>query len=262
MLKHTKEVLIGSVFVDDSPAQLSWLKLQKQFVQNNNKNYDYVACCHKELDGETKVVSKSKSKNRTGSFDHIDGLNKLLDYFKEHRNSYKYFLFLDNDAWPIRPDWLQVVSGQMNKRGSELAAAMRHENLEIRLHASVLLCKPDALDRLKFQLVKTKNHLSDESDVIIGPYYQNRHYDKTFPLLRSNKLNLHPLFFGVYYDCFYHHGGGSRPGGTYRGRLYWTDAIGNFHEKIGLRRLQVNKFDTDPVKFISELAGWNPKLYT
>jgi hypothetical protein len=32
------------------------------------------------------------------------------------------------------------------------------------------------------------------------------------PLLRSNKVNLHPLFFGIYEGLVYHHGAGFRKG--------------------------------------------------
>jgi histone H3/H4 len=32
-----------------------------------------------------------------------------------------------------------------------------------------------------------------------------------YPLRRSNRHDLHPLFFGVYGDLVYHHGGGFRP---------------------------------------------------
>jgi hypothetical protein len=32
------------------------------------------------------------------------------------------------------------------------------------------------------------------------------------PLLRSNKVNLHPVFFGIYADVVYHHGAGFRKG--------------------------------------------------
>ena len=31
-----------------------------------------------------------------------------------------------------------------------------------------------------------------------------------YPLLRSNKRNLHPVFFGIYEDIVYHHGAGFR----------------------------------------------------
>ena len=35
-----------------------------------------------------------------------------------------------------------------------------------------------------------------------------------FPLLRSNKIHVHPLFFGIYGDVIYHHGAGFRKGET------------------------------------------------
>ena len=35
---------------------------------------------------------------------------------------------------------------------------------------------------------------------------------KWVPLLRTNRINLHPLFFGIYEDAIYHHGAGFRKG--------------------------------------------------
>src|SRR5919198_425248 len=40
-----------------------------------------------------------------------------------------------------------------------------------------------------------------------------------YPLLRTNKVNPHPLQFGVYGDLVYHHGGGFRR--TAGGRISW-----------------------------------------
>jgi hypothetical protein len=40
-----------------------------------------------------------------------------------------------------------------------------------------------------------------------------------YPLLRTNKVNPHPLQFGVYGDLIYHHGGGFRK--TAGGRVSW-----------------------------------------
>jgi hypothetical protein len=33
---------------------------------------------------------------------------------------------------------------------------------------------------------------------------------KWYPMLRTNDINLHPLFFGIYSDIIYHHGAGFR----------------------------------------------------
>ncbi|MBJ7514128.1 MAG: hypothetical protein JHC94_07385, partial [Acidimicrobiia bacterium] len=45
------------------------------------------------------------------------------------------------------------------------------------------------------------------------------------PLLRSNKFNLDPLWFGIYGDVVYHHGAGSRPAISYRQTIIQRDAI-------------------------------------
>lgn len=45
------------------------------------------------------------------------------------------------------------------------------------------------------------------------------------PLLRSNKVNLDPLWFGIYGDVVYHHGAGSRPAISYRQTMIQREAI-------------------------------------
>jgi hypothetical protein len=49
------------------------------------------------------------------------------------------------------------------------------------------------------------------------------------PILRSNKVDLHPVFFGVYGDLVYHHGAGSRTPMT------WRDSRGYAHLPVPLR---------------------------
>ncbi len=51
------------------------------------------------------------------------------------------------------------------------------------------------------------------------------------PILRTNRVNLHPLWFGIYGDILYHHGAG------FRAPMSRLDAGGYAHLPIGLRNL-------------------------
>ena len=37
-----------------------------------------------------------------------------------------------------------------------------------------------------------------------------KHNYEYYPIVRSNKVNLHPLYFGIYENLIYHHWAGSR----------------------------------------------------
>jgi hypothetical protein len=85
-----------------------------------------------------------------GSRAHQQTLNILSDVFERQKDNYRYFLFLDCDAFPIRKDWLPILVAKMEEQKAEIAAIVRPENCELRLHASILLAKPEALSNLNF----------------------------------------------------------------------------------------------------------------
>jgi hypothetical protein len=47
-----------------------------------------------------------------------------------------------------------------------------------------------------------------------------------FPMLRSNKRNLHPLWYGIYDDLVYHHGAGSRMAAPHARIDFYLNRIG------------------------------------
>jgi len=290
----TKRLLVGATFRDAQADQLDWLDLQLVFLHTTTETYDHVSFVNGkgrysyrespeignvlEFDKrDTRVIGIGDAHTQRSpsptSAQHIDALNGLLAYFKKHKADYDYFLFLDNDAFPIRRGWLDDLVMKMDETGKLIAVVVRPENLEIRWHASVLLAKPEALDGLCFQL----QHIPggdfmgvDELDVGIGGF-QDGSRDRVWPLIRTNKLNLHPVAYGIYFDMFYHHTFGARrhvrrghdthvPWDTLRwGRnLYATQYIDENYDAEG--QISQQLWD-DPAAFVSKLAGWSPDRY-
>ncbi len=292
-----KSLLVGSTFRDAQADQLQWLDLQLRYLRTTTSRGTYSHCC--VVNEKSRVISvgedpvpgdlgKFEAKTTViddgSSFDtrtelsptssiHIHSLNRLLSYFKDNQNDYEYFLFLDGDAFPIRNHWFQHLSGIMSRLSRSAAAVVRSEALERRWHASVLLVHHSALDLLQFSLASVEGGdmaSFQELDVGIGSL-QTTLSSKVFPLIRTNKYNLHPLSYGVYYDMFYHHGfsGKRHLRGGKELKHPWFSLLGRSKHGYSLHYIDQDyswEQDTvalmnDPQAFINKLAGWSPGHY-
>ena len=79
-------------------------------------------------------------------------------------------------------------------------------------------------------------------------------YDSVYfyPLLRSNRVNLHPIMAGIYSNIFYHHSCGSR-GFSHRG--FHEGYYKHYEDKLGAnpRKLTQMLFE-NPNQFINNLV--------
>lgn len=265
------KLLVGSIFVDDSPEQEAWLDLQLKFLQATTPKFEHVSVLWKRHTEnflkKTNLIEPQR--HYTQSEAHLRGLTYLLYYFGERQSEFDCFLVLDSDAFPIKKDWLPELHTAMSpsvvadgsgailmekKREWEIAAVVRPENLENRLHASVLFIK-DKKDLPKITFVNDKVMGlagSVEQDVCI-PHYQFVARELAYPLVRSNRSNIHPVACGIYYNMFYHHCCGSGRDFQLRSDSYWN------------MKLNTNQYTrqlfADPSGFVGKLAGWTPDQY-
>lgn len=273
-----KKLLVGSVFADDSPLQQKWLDLQLRYLAATTTDYDHVVVltpgpANDSFTSRTTVLVPEDT-TLSGSPAHVQGLNLLRNHFRDREDYYENFLFIDGDAFPIKKQWLGSLLVKMNttdrftegaatclsERGNyyDTAVALRCENLETRLHASVLFARREALRHITFEVAEVGYDLAGnpECDVTV-PAYQHHRRRLAMPLLRTNQYNLHPLACGVYYDMFYHHCCGS-------GR--WFNMRANdYYDRIVPRRDDLSQFTNqlfaDPNGFVGKLAGWSPQRY-
>ena len=260
------KLLVGSIF---GPSKMNkrWLNLQLRFLHETTADFDHVVYLNNvgkhDFKGVTKIVGMSDVLQDNAGEAHIHALQYLLSEFRRLRNKYDYFLFLDSDAFPIRKKWmsillekmcaLQVPEKKMYHRF--IATAVRYENLENRLHSSIIFCIPEALDHLTFDMSELLDVAGrEERDVWMGEKFQEEPW-LVLPMMRSNKYNIHPVWSGVYYDMFYHHGGGSR---SAKGRAH------RYHDHFASVPHHGDRFRNlldDPCGYVSELAGWTPGEY-
>jgi len=275
----SKSLLVGSVYASSEKQQVEWFELQSRYLAATTHDFDHVVFVnHPDVSAfsdKVQVVGNcTADPTRTHcSKLHLQALNGLLDYFMSVRDLYDSFLFLDNDAFPVRCNWQDVLRNKM--AGADVAVIVRPEMCELRWHASVLFANKGGLNDLEFKFSpmhylgsRGKDLLGNVEDDIHINYQAEELRSRVFPLVRTNQYNVHPIACGVYYDMFYHHTFGSehgvkddhqpfsslRYGGKYGYGSLYTDPGYRYREFY-------HSLMEDPATFIGKLAGWSPEEY-
>ncbi len=224
--------MVGSVFTDHTRSAV-WYDLQMKYLRRTTKDYTHVVF----LNGDNDIYTSSKVIRRsavlTGSAAHAEGLNALIDYF--HTTSHDRLLLIDSDCFPIRDDWF----GRLSRY--PIAAAVRYENLDTFAHPCVFFM---GRSNVRFSVSDGVN--------LLGRKFQDTMSNVTefFPLLRSNKVNRHPILGGVYWNSFYHHGAGSRGLGF---RLFDSGYYDNIDHK-SIEEALFQELTHDPDKFLDAIG--------
>lgn len=257
------KILVGSVFLSDSPLQQRWLGLQLRYLYATTKDFDHVVCITGEYSGhfgkKTRVIEIERARRVGMTRHHATGLAALVSYFRENASDYDAFLLLDSDAFPINKRWVEILHDEIGKFKRELACPIRFENLEQRLHTCALFITKEALSAVVLEpAVLSQNLLHDDEYGACLVSHENER-GKVFPLLRSNQTNIHQVACAVYFNLFYHHSAGTRAGRrdrfTLRSDNYWGSM--RYEHRIQFRE----RLFKDPTGFINRLAGWTPNDY-
>jgi hypothetical protein len=162
-------------------------------------------------------------------FSHTEKLNALAREIAQAAADDDPLLFLDGDAFPIAP--LDAFLERALER-EPLAAVRRDENLaDVQPHPCFCATTVGFWKRIEgdwnpgYRWRDTAgNEVTDAGGNLLGRLRERG--IEWRPLLRTNRRNLRPLWFGVYADVAYHHGAGFRGGLCRRDRL----AIGRVPE--------------------------------
>jgi hypothetical protein len=156
-----------------------------------------------------------------GSFDfvtrsdgnHPEKLNALAKAIGDVAEPDDLIVFLDGDAFPIRSldDWLRQL-----QKDHPLAAVRRDENAgDTQPHPCFCVTTVGFWNEIAGDWRHgswTTSEGTTASDV--GGRLLATLTEKSIawrPILRSNAVNLHPVFYGLYEEHVYHHGSGFRP---------------------------------------------------
>lgn len=146
--------------------------------------------------------------------EHATKLNLLGDIICfASRSDDDWILFIDGDAFPVG-DIVGYLHAELKKH--PLVAVQRLENRgDIQPHPSFCATTVGFWKSIRgdwskgYKWVNSEGmEVSDVGGALLGVLREKGLEWK--PMLRSNRLNLHPLLFGIYEDLIYHHGAGFR----------------------------------------------------
>jgi len=146
---------------------------------------------------------------------HAQGLNRLADLAMKQAKDSDWLLFLDSDAFPIAP------LSRALPEDKDLVAVQRLENLgDLQPHPSFCAARVGLWRKLLPDWSRGHTWTNalgmDVTDVGAGVLHALDESGTPWePLIRKNRVNYHPLWFGVYGfqrepALVYHHGAGSR----------------------------------------------------
>jgi len=165
---------------------------------------------------------------------HARKLNRLAEVISADGRDSDPLLFIDGDAFPIAP-LDRLIAEELPRSG--LVAVCRAEMGDPQPHPSFCLTTVGDWRRLEGDWrdgPTWENAAGREITDVGARMLENLERDGMpwLALLRSNRVNHHPLFFGVYGDLVYHQGGGFRA--ARGGRL--LNAQSGMHEARLTRR--------------------------
>jgi len=189
-----------------------WIDIQLEYLKRNiTDDYRVYAFLNGISESHS---SKFYYTNSDSIQEHEVKLNRLAKVVLDHSTDQDDLLiFLDGDAFPIG----DIVTFAREKlKNYPLLAIQRRENLgDMQPHPS--FCATTTLFWQKIGgdwargytwLNKIGNKVCDTGGVLMSVL--NEKGIEWYPMLRSNRINLHPLWFGIYDNLVYHHGAGFR----------------------------------------------------
>jgi len=187
-----------------------FLELQKKYIERFTSD-EYVVYCgftkftQPTLGDEYKMIDLNKE-----SITHANRLNHMTDIAMSDCDDSDILIMMDSDTFPISENWVNIIKN--NLKENPITAIQRKEN-----SAAGMKCIPELHPHICFlgTTVKfwsgNKLRIANEPNTgyNIGEWLKQNELDFT-KILRSNAIDLHPLYFGVYDDILYHHGSGNR----------------------------------------------------
>jgi hypothetical protein len=145
---------------------------------------------------------------------HAEKLNELAQMVLEDSDPADPLLFLDGDAFPVRPigTWITEILGEF-----PLVAVRRDENLgDCQPHPCFCLTTGGLWHAIGGDWREGGTWVNSAGDdtTDVGGTLLHQLADRGIewhPLLRTNSVNPNALWFGVYDHRVYHHGAGFRP---------------------------------------------------
>lgn len=215
-----------------------WIALQLRYVAANTSepyrtyaSLDGIERSHFNAFDEATDHTGFEAGERPGARIELK-LNALCRQMVEGAEAGDLLVVLHGDTLPI-DDWVAAIRPKVER--SRLAAIRRDENMEPIPHWSFCATTPGFWDEIRGDWRRgptwpSADRSATDTGAVLWQQLQSRGVEWA-PILRTNAVELHPVWFGIYGDVLYHHGAGFR---TPMSRL---DAAGYSHLPPGIRNL-------------------------
>lgn len=187
-----------------------WIDVQLSYLR---RHLPEPYAVHANLEGVASVHHEKFTRVVPGLGRHDAKLNLLAASICGEADDDDVLMFLDGDAFPIADP--MPLLGQWFQR-SPLAAVRRSENLgDPQPHPLFCATTVGFWKELRGDWAPGYPWVNEAGATVtdVGGnllFLLERAGVPWTPILRSNRRNLHPVFFGVYGDLVYHHGAGFR----------------------------------------------------
>lgn len=192
-----------------------WIKRQLFFIDKNIKTeHRILSCVPSGYTNKDFYINSHYDPESKISYNHADKLNYLAKIVSLEARPDDIIVFLDGDAFPIRP-----IDEFISKKLEDykLIAIQRKENDgDIQPHPSFAATTVGFWNEIDGDWNPGftwkdihNNEVSDTGANLLEKLLKNN--IDWYPMTRTNRVNLHPLWFGIYDDIIYHHGAGYRP---------------------------------------------------
>jgi len=189
-----------------------WIDIQLKYISQYIRGDIRTYACLNGVGQEHEI--KFDWVNTDDIVDHGTKLNLMANAIMNEASNEDWVVFIDGDAFPVA----DVVAFAENKINTyPLIAVQRFENLgDIQPHPCFCLTTVGFWKKIKgdwrkgdYKWINSEGrHVNDVGGTLLDLLIQNN--EKWLPLNRSNRIDLHPLMFGIYADMVYHHGTGFR----------------------------------------------------
>jgi hypothetical protein len=255
----------------------SWIDIQLEYLKRNLHEPFRVYAWLNGVPGDHR--HKFHYVNTEPVQSHAVKLNILADliYFDSNRND-DLIVFLDGDAFPIG-DVVALVRQKLAKY--PLVAIQRLENNgDLQPHPCFCVTTVGFWKRIGgdwsmgYTWIDPQGKaMTDIGGNLLG--ILQREKVEWHPMHRSNRINLHPLWFGIYEDVIYHHGAGFRdPLSRLDYLSIAAEAKGTWRWPVGMairslsglgkpmRRLQrLNPLRTLENRIVRQTRGLNARIF-
>lgn len=189
-----------------------WIDIQLKYLRKTIKENYKVFAFLGQIDNQQK--SKFFFSINEPIEDHGIKLNILAEAIQlDSNNENDVVIFLDGDAFPIN-DLTSFIMNKLEKH--PLLAINRKENLgDVIAHPAFCATTIKFWKEIQGDWKKGFEYKNQVGRIVAdvgGNIYHSLVKKKInwYPLMRTNKVNYHPLFYGIYDDLIYHHGAGFR----------------------------------------------------